>query len=757
MWLLTQTTPPADGSKPVIFRLPRGRSNVGRKDQPVLIAEKSVSRNHGYVTSDGKTLKVGDGGSKFGTHVDGKKVSSESEVQEGQVIRFGGREDGSADFRASKESVLIALTACGEKHAAFKTQALTCGLDVIGEHDAWPQVPLACVSTADPSKKKPFSVACLRAAALGVKLVQPSYLEAWQSRNPLSEAPPAVEDHLLPSSALLQRIGESCASALENLKLVFVGDALGDLQHTLQSLGFKDQCPSVTRAQASATTLPACLRGFTGKVAVVSADPCFGPLAQPPRFFEAEKLVAALVDGAPLASVDAASLVPTPAPPAPAPKRSKRRTDETDDGAEPEPAPAPAPRRSPKRKAREAPSPAPKRSKQDDAEFDEAAATRQAKKLKVAELRAALEDLGEATDGTKPILVERLVGARRRAASAAPAEPSPEPPPPPSPEPSPAAPPEPSPEPSPAPKRPRRSPKRKAREEPSPPPKRQRAAEEEAPPPPPEEDDDDEFDLAAAMDAPRAAPAPAPQAASPSPPPRRKRRAAEEEEESPAPVRRKKKRREEEPVVQRRGPTHVPPPSQRKPADTTGGGWLSTSEHAVANDDGGDVDPEAALAAQLADQEPEVVEEAPKPKAKRGGRSTKPSKAEEARQLDAFAESGARDKELDKAYANCVAPRAPTVVRDLVVARKERPATASKKKKGPNFKRFRKNAVRVAPASDIVTGDYLDKLAAAESETELQLRRDAAALAQEKARAEEDWDDDAAPKPKRKPAARKRR
>ena len=157
------------------------------------------------------------------------------------------------------------------------------------------------------------------------------------------------------------------------------------------------------------------------------------------------------------------------------------------------------------------------------------------------------------------------------------------------------------------------------------------------------------------------------------------------------------------------------------------------------------------------DEEPAGVDEAPKPKAKRGGRSTKPSKAEEARQLDAFAESGARDKELDRAYANCVAPRAPTVVRDLVVPRKERPATASKKKKGPNFKRFRKNAVRVAPASDIVTGDYLDKLAAAESETELLLRRDAAALAQEKARAEEDWDDDAAPKPKRKPAARKRR
>ena len=152
----------------------------------------------------------------------------------------------------------------------------------------------------------------------------------------------------------------------------------------------------------------------------------------------------------------------------------------------------------------------------------------------------------------------------------------------------------------------------------------------------------------------------------------------------------------------------------------------------------------------MADQEPEVVDEAPPPKAKRGGRSTKPSKAEEARQLDAFAESGARD-------AVRVGLIKLLVARDLVVPRREKPATASKKKKGPNFKRFRKNAVRVAPASDIVTGDYLDKLAAAESETELQLRRDAAALAQEKARAEEDWDDDAAPKPKRKPAARKRR
>ena len=48
-----------------------------------------------------------------------------------------------------------------------------------------------------------------------------------------------------------------------------------------------------------------------------------------------------------------------------------------------------------------------------DAAFDEAAATRDAKKLKVAELRAALEAAGADTKGLKAELVERLVAAAR--------------------------------------------------------------------------------------------------------------------------------------------------------------------------------------------------------------------------------------------------------------------------------------------------------------------------------------------------------
>ena len=49
----------------------------------------------------------------------------------------------------------------------------------------------------------------------------------------------------------------------------------------------------------------------------------------------------------------------------------------------------------------------------DDDEFDADAATRAAKKMKVAELRAALEAAGADTSGLKAVLVERLVDVRR--------------------------------------------------------------------------------------------------------------------------------------------------------------------------------------------------------------------------------------------------------------------------------------------------------------------------------------------------------
>ena len=55
--------------------------------------------------------------------------------------------------------------------------------------------------------------------------------------------------------------------------------------------------------------------------------------------------------------------------------------------------------------------------------FDAAAATSAAKRMKVEELRAALEAAGASTEGNKPTLVERLVKAQRGDDEAAPSPP----------------------------------------------------------------------------------------------------------------------------------------------------------------------------------------------------------------------------------------------------------------------------------------------------------------------------------------------
>jgi len=102
-------------------------------------------------------------------------------------------------------------------------------------------------------------------------------------------------------------------------------------------------------------------------------------------------------------AADMAGVMPVPAAPS-APAAVSAPAPEPEPAAVPAPAPAPAPEPAPAA----APSPAPSAE-----EFDGAAATRKAKRLKVAELRAALEASGQPTDGTKPVLVERLVAAQR--------------------------------------------------------------------------------------------------------------------------------------------------------------------------------------------------------------------------------------------------------------------------------------------------------------------------------------------------------
>ena len=99
-----------------------------------------------------------------------------------------------------------------------------------------------------------------------------------------------------------------------------------------------------------------------------------------------------------MAAAMAADMAGAAPEPAPAGARRRRR------GPAPAAVPAPAAPSAPAA----APSPAPAAE-----EFDGAAATRKAKRLKVAELRAALEAAGASTEGTKPVLVERLVATQR--------------------------------------------------------------------------------------------------------------------------------------------------------------------------------------------------------------------------------------------------------------------------------------------------------------------------------------------------------
>ena len=62
--------------------------------------------------------------------------------------------------------------------------------------------------------------------------------------------------------------------------------------------------------------------------------------------------------------------------------------------------------------------------KREASDFDEAAATRDAKRLKVAELRSAPEAAGADTKGLKAELVERLVAAARDGSAEVPPAPS---------------------------------------------------------------------------------------------------------------------------------------------------------------------------------------------------------------------------------------------------------------------------------------------------------------------------------------------
>jgi len=166
MWLLTQVAPP-DGGKPIMIRVPPGKHGVGRKDQPVLVEDKSVSRNHGWVRCDADRFWVGDGGSKYGTKVNTIKVESsegEAEATEGAVIRWGGQESGVADYCLSRDRFVVVATRCGADDATADISRRAAALGFAVAKEPWDAAtaPTHCVTRAGEPGVEAASVACLR-------------------------------------------------------------------------------------------------------------------------------------------------------------------------------------------------------------------------------------------------------------------------------------------------------------------------------------------------------------------------------------------------------------------------------------------------------------------------------------------------------------------------------------------------------------------------------------------------------------------
>ena len=72
------------------FVLSEGENVIGRDDTAdVVLPSKSVSRRHSIVTIRGGAATVADLASKNGTFIDTKRLTEETPLADGNVIRFG--------------------------------------------------------------------------------------------------------------------------------------------------------------------------------------------------------------------------------------------------------------------------------------------------------------------------------------------------------------------------------------------------------------------------------------------------------------------------------------------------------------------------------------------------------------------------------------------------------------------------------------------------------------------------------------------
>ena len=351
MWLLEQCVVPEGKAAPVAIYVAPGTVSVGRKGTAIVIDDKSVSREHGWLECAGGALRVGDKASRYGTAL--KRGGAEAwapvfdkgapdatvEIRDGDAVRWGGVETGVSDFRASRVDGRVCATMCGKEGAKVDARLEALGF---AKCDAWDSArpPAACVTRSDGRSGK-LSVKLLRCVALGVDVVAPTWLDAWVDRKTPLSPPPRAEEHVAfgKDGVTADALRSSAAAALRDGATGVVFAAAGDdLEPLLRDLGFVPvRAYEAWDAQAAAAA--------HDRLVAVAGDVAGLPTLDRAAFAQS------LVEGVVVEGVASADLVP---------KAPARPSDAGSDATEaPSEAPAKRPRASAASDGTEAPSEAP--------------------------------------------------------------------------------------------------------------------------------------------------------------------------------------------------------------------------------------------------------------------------------------------------------------------------------------------------------------------------------------------------------------
>ncbi|KAJ8608560.1 hypothetical protein CTAYLR_005960 [Chrysophaeum taylorii] len=241
MWVLEQQQRSEAPALPTItsYSLPVGRYEVGRKDKPISIDEKAVSRNHGYVEVKEDGCVVVDNNSTFKTRINGAEIPPKTPYPfaSGDILSFGSPH-GKADFRARD--------LCWRLRVPSELVDRASRLGRVVAEDEWPTHLVVTVVDSW----------ALRCVLRGAEALQPAWVDAVLNRRSLSDPLPRDFAADLPPPAELRH---KAARVLGGRVIVGDGSTLARLVADLSPESIVDaidDAPSDARVASIATVHP---------------------------------------------------------------------------------------------------------------------------------------------------------------------------------------------------------------------------------------------------------------------------------------------------------------------------------------------------------------------------------------------------------------------------------------------------------------------------------------------------------------------